>query len=88
MSKRKKRINKWQVTLFDVLKRCAAGNTDQVQEGELDIANRVRLALVAAIKQCSLSGHQIASPCHGTITEKITIEVHNRVTKVKIAILK
>ena len=60
MSKRKKRVDKRQMSLFDVLKQVAAGTATGSQEGELDIANRLRLTLVTAIKQCPLSRHQIA----------------------------
>ncbi|HHL33134.1 MAG TPA: hypothetical protein ENJ30_02075 [Desulfobulbaceae bacterium] len=60
MSKRKKRVDRRQVSLFDLLKRCAAGETDKAREGELNIADRLRGALVNAIKQCPLSRHQIA----------------------------
>ena len=60
MSKRKKRIDKRQVSLFDLLKQCAAGETKAVQEGELNVADRLRLSLVAAIKDCPLSRHQVA----------------------------
>lgn len=60
MSKRKKRIDKRQMSLFDLLKRCAESKPALVVEGDLDIANRLRLTLIEAIKQCSLSRHQIA----------------------------
>ncbi len=60
MSKRKKRIDKRQISLFEVLKKVSEGDSNQVTEGELDIANRLRLNLIQAIKQCSLSRHQIA----------------------------
>ncbi len=60
MSKRKKRIDKRQMSLFDVLKRVAASKPEPSPEGDLDVANKLRLALITAIKQCSLSRHQIA----------------------------
>jgi len=59
MSKRKKKIDRRQASLFDLLKRCAARG-DEAREGELNISNRLRLALVEAIRQCPLSRHQIA----------------------------
>ncbi len=60
MSKRKKRIDKRQMSLFDVLKHCSQANSKEAVEGDLDIANRLRLSLLQAIKQCDLSRHQIA----------------------------
>lgn len=60
MSKRKKKIDKRQMSLFDVLKQVAASSPEPSPEGELDIANKLRLALKAAIKQCQLSRPQIA----------------------------
>ncbi len=60
MSKRKKRIDKRQMNLLDYLKSTAEGDKKQALEGELDMANRLRFALIAAIKQCPLSRPQIA----------------------------
>ena len=60
MSKRKKKVDKRQMSLFDVLKREAAGSPDASSEGELDVANKLRITLVVAIKQCHLSRPQIA----------------------------
>ena len=60
MSKRKKRIDRRQASLFDLLRRCAADQSSTTLEGELNIADRLRVALVAAIKQCPRSRHQIA----------------------------
>jgi hypothetical protein len=60
MSKRKRKIDNRQMSLLDVLKSVSAADTEASQEGHFDIANKLRLALIAAIKQCSLSRHQIA----------------------------
>ncbi len=60
MSKRKKRIDKRQMSLFDVLQQVSAAPPEQSVEGELDVASTLRLTLIAAIKQCPLSRHQIA----------------------------
>jgi len=61
MSKRKKRIDKRQMSLFDVLQQCAASEANkEITEGDLDIANRLRLVLIRAIKESPLSRHQIA----------------------------
>jgi hypothetical protein len=77
MSKRKKQIDNRQMSLFDVLKQVATSSPEQSSEGELDIANKLRLALVAAIKQCSLSRPQIAgemSHLLGREVSKTTID--------------
>lgn len=60
MSKRKKKIDKRQMSLFDVLKEVAASSPAPSPEGELDVANKLRVTLITAIRQCSLSRHQIA----------------------------
>ncbi|MBN4045994.1 hypothetical protein JYT94_00795 [bacterium AH-315-P11] len=60
MSKRKKKIDKRQMSLFDVLKRVAVSEQEPAEEGELNIANKLRLALITAIRQCPLKRFQIA----------------------------
>ena len=60
------------MSLFDVLKRVAADRPDVAPEGELDIANRLRLALIAAIKQCPLSRHQIAGEMSHLLGHEVT----------------
>lgn len=77
MSKRKKKVDKRQMSLFDVLKNINESKVVEVIEGELDIANQLRLALLTAIKQCGLSRHQIAgemSHLLGTEVTKTTID--------------
>jgi hypothetical protein len=60
MSKRKKRIDNRQMSLLDVLQRCSLKEPEKATVGELNIGNRLRLALVDAIAGSSLSRHQIA----------------------------
>ncbi len=60
MSKRKKRIDKRQMDLFDLLKRDAVREPEHAEEGSLDIANPLRIALIDAIRQCKLKRFQIA----------------------------
>lgn len=60
MSKRKKRIDERQLSLFDVLQQIQDQGKPESNEGELNVAERLRLALVKAIKACHLSRHQIA----------------------------
>jgi len=77
MSKKKKKIDNRQLSLFDVLKRCSENKPEQPPEGELDIANRLRISLIAAIKQCKLSRHQLAgemSHLLGNEVSKTTID--------------
>ena len=71
MPKRKTKIDIRQMSLFDVIKECSARAPEQAKEGELDIANTLRLALVEAIKQCPLSRHQIA----GEMSHLLGVEV-------------
>ncbi len=71
MSKRKSKVDNRQLSLFDVIKECSARVTEQAQEGEMDIANVLRLALVEAIRQCPLSRHQIA----GEMSHLLGVEV-------------
>ncbi len=77
MSKRKKRIDKRQMSLFDVLQSCVEKKNDRAAEGELNISNTLRLALVEAIDLCPLSRHQIAgemSHLLGCEVSKTTID--------------
>ncbi|MDH4317116.1 MAG: hypothetical protein OEV64_01880 [Desulfobulbaceae bacterium] len=60
MSNRKKKIDKRQLNLFEVLKNCPAVNASKPTEGSLNIQAQLRSSLVHAIKNCSLSRHQIA----------------------------
>ena len=71
MSKRKHKIDTRQMSLFDVIKRASEAAPTQAQEGEMDISNSLRLALIEAIKQCPLSRHQIA----GEMSHLLGIEV-------------
>lgn len=61
MSKRKQIIDTKQISLFDVLQRIQDDReVEPTAEGEMNIAENLRLSLVRAIKNCSLSRHQIA----------------------------
>lgn len=61
MSKRKKTIDSRQISLFDILQSVQEEREEeQAAEGEMNIAEELRLALVKAIKNCRLSRHQIA----------------------------
>lgn len=60
MSKRKLKVDTRQMSLFDVVKQISESDAAQSREGELDIANKLRMALVEAIRQSHLSRHQIA----------------------------
>lgn len=73
MSKRKQKLDTRQMSLFDVIRRVSEAQQaqTQAQEGEMDISNSLRLALVEAIKQCPLSRHQIA----GEMSHLLGVEV-------------
>lgn len=61
MSKRKKIIDSRQISLFDILQSVQEDREEeQAAEGEMNIAEELRLALVKAIRNCRLSRHQIA----------------------------
>jgi hypothetical protein len=71
MSKRKRPVDIKQLSLFDVIRECSARVPEQAKEGEMDIANSLRLALVEAIRVCPLSRHQIA----GEMSHLLGVEV-------------
>ncbi len=71
MPKRKTKIDTRQMSLFDVLKQVAESQPTQTREGEMDIANSLRVALIEAIKTCPLSRHQIA----GEMSHLLGVEV-------------
>lgn len=60
MSKKRKKIDKRQMSLFDVIKQHSMRTPEPVPEGDLDMANRLRVSLITAIKGSHLSRHQIA----------------------------
>lgn len=60
MSKRGKRLDERQLSLFDVLQQIQDQGKEESSEGELNVAEKLRMALVSAIKNCPLSRHQIA----------------------------
>ena len=79
MSKRKTKIDKRQMSLFDVLTRIQVEAAEEaVQDvGVLNIAEELRLSLIKAIRNCRLSRHQIAgemSHLVGCEVSKTTID--------------
>ncbi len=60
MSKKKKRTDERQLSLFDVLSQVSERQNDYPEEGELDVSRKLRLALKRAIEQSGLSRPQIA----------------------------
>ena len=78
MSKRKERIDGRQKSLFDILQCIQDDHVEELpREGELNIAEDIRLALVNAIRHCRLSRHQIAgemSHLLGCEVSKTTID--------------
>lgn len=60
MSKRKRKIDKRQMSLFDVLRHVAVDEPEHPEEGALNISNALRLSLIKAIRQCPLKRFQIA----------------------------
>ena len=79
MSKRKTKIDKRQMSLFDVLTRIQVEAAEEaVQDvGVLNIAEELRLSLIKASRNCRLSRHQIAgemSHLVGCEVSKTTID--------------
>ena len=72
MSKKRKKTDKRQMSLFDVLKNIAAGSSESSPEGELDVADKLRLALKTAIKQSGLSRPQIAGEMSHLLGHEVT----------------
>lgn len=71
MSKRRKRVDNRQISLFDVLQQTSCQAKSESTEGEMDISNKLRLALILAIKQSPLSRHQVA----GEMSHLLGVEV-------------
>lgn len=78
MSKRKQRIDTRQMSLLDILQRVQdEQEATQPTEGRMNVAERLRQALAMAIRNCSLSRHQIAgemSHLLGCEVSKTTID--------------
>lgn len=77
MSKRKKRIDTRQMSLFDVLQSTAQKDPDEIIEGQLNISEKLRQLIKRAISRSGLSRHQIAgemSHLLGTEISKTTID--------------
>lgn len=72
MSKRTKKVDVRQMSLFSILQRIQEDSVQEpTSEGEMDIADDIRLALIKAIKNCKLSRHQIA----GEMSHLLGLEV-------------
>lgn len=71
MPKERKRIDARQGSLLEVLERMQADNSTQVEEGSLDVAEKLRIALTQALKQCPLSRWEVA----GKMSELLGQEV-------------
>lgn len=72
MSKRKAKIDTRQLSLFDVVKQLSESCELEPREGQLDIANRLRLALVQAIRNSGKSRHIIAGEMSHLLGLEIT----------------
>ena len=60
MSKQRKKVDKRQLNLFDALKNCPAADKNSMGEGSLNVQAQLRRSLIQAIKNCSLSRHQVS----------------------------
>ena len=77
MSKSRTKIDDKQVTIYEYLQRLSEQshlNTSS-NEGQSRIINQLRASLKAAIKDCSLSRHQIAGEMSHLLGESITKEM-------------
>jgi len=79
MSKKRKKIDENQLSIFDVLMKISEERSDTRDaarmEGQFKIIDRLRASLRSAIKGCPLSVHQVAGEMSHLVGQSITAEV-------------
>jgi len=75
MSKKVRKIDKYQLSIFDFMKTFEDAGKRGTQEGEFRIINELRESLRQAIKQSPYSRHQIAGEMSHLLGETITKEM-------------
>lgn len=75
MTKRKARLDTGQLSLLDLIAQASAAEREPSSEGVLDIQAALRRSLSAALKETSLSVHQVAGEMSHLLGESITADM-------------
>jgi len=74
MSKTRRKIDRNQLSIFDLLKDLSENSSSSPTEGQFKIIDQLRVSIRAAIKECPLSIHQIAGEMSHLLGQTITKE--------------
>jgi hypothetical protein len=73
MSKKKRKVDKSQLSIFDALQRLS--EKPQHHEGQFKVVDRLRASLRSALKECALDRYQIAGEMSHLLGQTVTKEV-------------
>lgn len=75
MTKRRRKIDDRQMSIFDLLKSLSKSQAEPTSEGKFKIIDQLRISMRKAIKACPLSIHQIAGEMSHLLGQSITKEI-------------
>jgi len=75
MSKKRRKTDKNQLSIFDLLRDLSEKTSETTSEGKFKIIDELRAAMRTAIKDCPLSVHQIAGEMSHLLGQTITKEI-------------
>ncbi|MBW2623167.1 MAG: hypothetical protein JRD68_09700 [Deltaproteobacteria bacterium] len=75
MSKSRKKIDKNQLTIFELLQELSESQADPTCEGKFRIIDELKGSLRSGIKACPLSRHQVAGEMSHLLGQTVTKEV-------------